>query len=339
MAARVSEGLLAKDRQDLNPAVETFVAPFFIIGASRSGTTMLRIMLASHSMLEVPPEAWFLGKIVCSTDGCAPLNSADLERIKNLVVHDGTWPEWNVEESKLAEVFRGMEDKKLAELLDALFRIWGKAGSRSVRWGEKSPRHTYIAGQLKSLFAGAQFIHMLRDGRDSCASMLQRGWYEGSFRRICQHWSSCTKAAVEFGQSHPSGMLEVRFERLLADPEGEMQSVCRFLGVPFEPSIVDYQAYAREHLPPSARDVHSKLFRPPDAQEAGKWKRSMNVWQEAIFLAVAGRTARQVGYGSGHRLAARILSPFAALIAMCASAIGLLKAIHPRRAEPVPSVR
>ena len=304
-------------------------APFFIVGASRSGTTMLRIMVASHSMLEVPPEAWFLGKIVCSTDKNAPLASADLERIKNLVLRDGTWPEWNVSEGAIDDAFRGMEGASLSEVLDALFRTWGRARSRDVRWGEKSPRHTYIAGRLKEIFGGAQFIHMLRDGRDSCASMLQRGWYEGSFRRICQHWASCTRAALDLGKNHPDALLEVRFERLLADPAGEMQNVCRFLGVPFEPSMVDYQAYAREHLPPSARDLHSKLFLPPDVREAGKWKRSITLWQEAIFLAVAGRTAKEVGYGSGHRLSARLLSPLAALAATFASAIDWVKAVFP----------
>jgi len=312
-------------------AMQSLTAPFFIVGASRSGTTMLRIMVASHSMLEVPPEAWFLGKIVCSTDKNAQLASADLERIKNLVLRDGTWPEWSVSEDALDDAFRGMEGARLSEVLDALFRTWGRARLSGVRWGEKSPRHTYIAGRLKDIFSGAQFIHMLRDGRDSCASMLQRGWYERSFRRICQHWASCTRAALDFGRNHPGALLEVRFERLLADPAVEMQNVCRFLGVPFEPSMVDYQAYAREHLPPSARDVHSKLFRPPDVQEAGKWKRSITVWQEAIFLAVAGRIAEQVGYGAGHRLSARMLSPFAGLVAAFASAIDRVKSVLPAK--------
>jgi hypothetical protein len=302
--------------------------PFFIIGASRSGTTMLRIMLASHSMLEIPPEAWFLGKIVCSTDNSTPLAREDVERIINLLVHDDAWLEWNVEESKLKDAFRGIEGSNLAALLDALFRFWGKARLRSVRWGEKSPRHTYIAAKLKSVFEDAQFIHMLRDGRDSCSSMLQRGWYEGSFRRICQHWASCTQAAVEFGKLHPNVIHEVRFERLLADPKGEIQSVCRFLGVDFEPVMVDYQTYARENLPPSARHVHSKLFRPLDMQEAGKWKRSMNVWQEATFLAVAGSISKKVGYGSGHRLIARILSPLAMLVARSAAAIDYLRMLR-----------
>lgn len=308
-------------------------APFFIIGASRSGTTMLRVMLASHSELEVPPEAWFLGKIVCSTNERTPLASSDLERIKNLVLNDGTWPEWGIDDSQLAKVLAGMEGTTLSEVLDNVFRLWGKACRKSVRWGEKSPRHSYIADQLKSVFSDAQFIHMLRDGRDSCASMLERGWYEGSFRRICLHWASCTKAAINFGQSHPHSMTQVRFERLLADPDAEIQSVCRFLDVPFEPSMVDYQAYAREHLPTSARNLHSKLFRPPDKHETGKWKHCMNLWQEATFLAVAGRTAKEAGYGSDHRFAARILAPLAGLVATCASAIDHLKALRAHNAK------
>lgn len=284
-------------------------------------------MLASHSMLAVPPEAWFLGKIVCSTDASVPLDAKELERIKGLIVGDGTWADWNVDESMLEDAFRGMEGAKLATVIDALFRTWDKARSENVRWGEKTPRHSYIAGKLQAIFEGAQFIHMLRDGRDSCASMLQRGWYEGSFRRICEHWASCTRAAVEFGKSHPASFHELRFERLLADSAAEMRAVCTFLEVPFEENMVDYQSYAHRHLPISARDLHSKLLKPPDLRESGKWKLTLSLWQEAVFLAVAGRTAEESGYSDGHRYFARLLAPVAAL------AVGLAHGIDQARIQ------
>ena len=35
-------------------------APFFVVGAGRSGTTLLRLILAGHSRLHIPPETWFL---------------------------------------------------------------------------------------------------------------------------------------------------------------------------------------------------------------------------------------------------------------------------------------
>jgi hypothetical protein len=33
-------------------------APFFIVGSGRSGSTLLRMMLASHSRITIPPETW-----------------------------------------------------------------------------------------------------------------------------------------------------------------------------------------------------------------------------------------------------------------------------------------
>ena len=41
----------------------------FIVGAGRSGTTLLRMMLAVHPELAIPPETHFLRSIEkCSTD-------------------------------------------------------------------------------------------------------------------------------------------------------------------------------------------------------------------------------------------------------------------------------
>ena len=40
------------------------MAPFFIVGSGRSGSTLLRLMLASHSRIAIPAETWFLADLV-----------------------------------------------------------------------------------------------------------------------------------------------------------------------------------------------------------------------------------------------------------------------------------
>src|SRR5579862_7287857 len=40
------------------------VTPFFITGCGRSGTTLLRLMLANHSRIHIPAETWFIRSLV-----------------------------------------------------------------------------------------------------------------------------------------------------------------------------------------------------------------------------------------------------------------------------------
>lgn len=288
-------------------------APFFIIGSSRSGTTMLRLMLSAHPRLEVPSEAWFLGKIISTIPNNMPLGTQEIARIRTIILNDITWNEWNTSPRQLDVILDESIGEPLPEVVDRLFRKCRGGIPPGVRWGEKSPRHTYLAGRLSELFPEAHFIHMLRDGRDACASMLSRGWYEGCMRRIAEHWGSTVRAADDFSCRAKNRFLEIRFEDLLSNPRKELMTTSSFLGVDFDECMLDHVKIADKMLGPLSRQVHEKLFRPADPEECGKWRTQFSVWNEAIFLVVAGTIARKMGYGEGHRCQAKILRPPAQL--------------------------
>ena len=77
-------------------AVNTNSAPFFIVGSGRSGTTLLRMILASHSGLAIPPETWFLLPLLRRLDTSRPLSAAEVNYAVQTVTSHYRWPDMNL---------------------------------------------------------------------------------------------------------------------------------------------------------------------------------------------------------------------------------------------------
>ena len=68
-------------------------APFFIVGSSRSGTTLLRMMLCSHSRLSIPPETWYLRPLLERFSIDLALDAAEIESAVTIVTQHHRWPD------------------------------------------------------------------------------------------------------------------------------------------------------------------------------------------------------------------------------------------------------
>lgn len=289
--------------------------PFFIVGAGRSGTTLLRLMLCGHQELFIPPEAWFLGDIMWRLPLAEPLGKDHLLECEKLILASDRWKDWKCPEEKLRQILSGCAGLDQAQMIDRLFRsVFGLAPE--VRWGEKSPKHSYIASRIGRIFPGSQFIHLIRDGRDVTSSMLARGWFGGSARRVAEHWERCVRSSARAKEFGPDRYLEVRFEDLIACPESELRRICGFLRVDFEPRMLAYHNQVGEFIPAGEAVYHAKLNAGLSRDEVGKWKDSLGAWEEAVFWAVAGGLKEQYLGDSPVRGKARLLLP-AAKISVC----------------------
>lgn len=215
----------------------TFPDPVFIIGAPRSGSSILGWSLAQHSALHTENESdifYYLFK-----DG-------HLERAFETSVArpDGSWLANHRVELKgfLAHLGLG---------LNALFT----ATSNGLRWVDQTPANTLVVERLADMFPGARFIHLLRDGRRVVHSMVNFGRTFGDpevaermkragrlppwatdFRDACQTWTRMVGIASEFCQRYPDRALTIRNEGLITDPDATMREVLEFLGLPHEPA-------------------------------------------------------------------------------------------------------
>lgn len=255
-------------------------APVVILGVSRSGTTLLKEMLDRHSRLAVPTESYFIPQL-WDRHGERPdpeAFRADLARLQRV-------REWGVrpEELRLGPTF--------GDCVQAVYRAYAEAQGKE-RFGDKTPAYMQHLELLERAFPGAQYVHLIRDGRDAALSFVAMrrrprfNWARprGLLSFACQ-WRTEVEGARRFA---PAGRyLELRYEDLVAEPERKLRDVCAFLGLEFEPGMLQYH---REGLPD-----HPMLAEAPRPGRS-RWREQLAPGQVERFEAVAGDLLAELGY-------------------------------------------
>lgn len=266
-------------------------SPVVVLGVSRSGTTLLKEMLDRHSQLAIPSESYFIPQL-WDRHGDRPDPDAFVEDLGRLA----RVREWGV---RPGEVRRRLPPRpSFADAVQAVYRIYAE-GRRKPRFGDKTPAYMQRLPLLARAFPGAQYVHIVRDGRDACLSFLgmrrkpRFNWARprgvGSF--ACQ-WELELGQARRFGAAlGASRYLELRYEDLVVDPERCLRRACAFLGLEFEPAMLEYHHNVdRTRL----RD-HPRLAEPP-TPGLRQWRRQMAPRDVELFEAVSGRVLEAYGY-------------------------------------------
>ena len=287
-------------------------SPIFILGNPRSGTTLLRLMLACHPRLAVPPECGFaLWLRERYGDWAARDKSTDrLEEFLDDLFEARKFDTWGLDRDALREWVRGMKPNDYRSLVESVY--WHFASLRAplaTRIGDKNNFHIHRVADLASLFPGCVLVHIVRDGRDVACSYreLAAGRFSSEYRpdlpqaigEIAREWRSAVlapEAAVAAGVMSP--VHTVRFEDLVSDPTVALRSICDFLGEPFSVQMLEYHARnASEQLEPSETMAWKrKTIEPLDRSVIGRHRRLLAEEEIADFEAEAGDALRRFGY-------------------------------------------
>ena len=273
-AADASEGASPSSREDTR-------SPIFIGGAGRSGTTLLRVILDSHSRIACGPE---LKVIPSVADLWAKFRSEYAPFLAE------SW----MGENEVDEIFRGF----IANLLEPLRRHEGKA-----RVAEKSPNNVFYFAHLHRIFPDATFLHMLRDGRDVVASLLTMRWttpagapvdYTRDARLAARYWARAVRAGRDFAQTAGGKRYrEIRYEELVSRPEPCLRSLFTYLDEPWEPAVMRF--YER----PRALGGESsavQVTRAIHAGSVGRWEIELTKDERAAVKDEVGALLIELGY-------------------------------------------
>ena len=155
-------------------------------------------------------------------------------------------------------------------------------------------------GLIERLFPDAQYVHLIRDGRDAALAFLDMP--EGVVTRTWAHprspagfaceWRTEVRRARDLGRRLGlSRYLEIRYEDLVADTEGAVRSICDFAGIPFEPAMLEYAGA----VDVSAKPHHQRLLQPP-TRGVRNWRTQMSRADALAFEAIAGDLLAELGY-------------------------------------------
>jgi len=266
--------------------------PLFVLGVRRSGTTLLRVMLDRHSELAVPDESYFVPQVADRHRGRIDVEafSEDLRRLTTL-------REWGVDPEAVRARLR--PGATVGEGIAAVYQTYADRQGKT-RWGDKTPMYMEHLTLLERLFPGAQYVHLIRDGRDAALSFLAVPWgiMTGTWAHprdaegfACQ-WRTEVGAARALGRRvGEERYLEVRYEQLVAEPESVLRRVCTFAGLDYEPAMLDYAGA----LDLTSKPHQQSLARAP-TPGLRDWRAQMRPVDLAAFERIAGDLLLELGY-------------------------------------------
>ncbi len=196
--------------------------PFFLVGAERSGTTLLRLMLSHHPCL-----SW------CE----------EFEYVVDKVNDDGTFPELKqyYEWLETHGIFQAINFQISPELdyvqLVNSFLLQKRERDHKELIGATVHRHF---DRLLRIWPDARFIHIIRDGRDVARSCIGMGW-SGNVWTGTKRW---LEAEFLWDQLKPklSGdrYIEIIYENLITDPTTTLTKICDFIGIEYDQQMLNY---------------------------------------------------------------------------------------------------
>jgi hypothetical protein len=242
----------------------------FLIGAPRSGSTLLARMLGTHPQIEAPAELHWI----------TPLAHLGYFARVERAPYDPIITEAAMRE--LVAALPGGEADYLEALRAASDRIYSKLLAPSGRslLLDKTPAYALVLDFLAKLYPEARYVVLTRNPLAVWSSFVQ-SFFDGDADAAHAHnplLERYVPAIARFLREKPVPLTQLRYEDLVSDPEAALSGVCRFLGIEFRAEMVDYGARAESRVQ-SARGLGDPVTvaretRPTTASLA-RWAKEM----------------------------------------------------------------
>lgn len=296
----------------------------FIVGVSRSGTTLVKNILNASSRVGIATENHFLGHLI-PREGARHVfrrfgDLADDRNVEHLVdfVYSGgmatasrlrgmsrQW-RWTVRNVPRAEFLRRLlaGDRSERAIFTVLLETYAEKKGKTIK-GEKTPAHVRYVDTLFEWYPDARVIHMIRDPRGIYVSELRRRIRtpESVPYRILARvprllagavllettivWAESIWRLRRNRRQYGDNYLGVRFEDLVGEPDREVRRICEFLGIEFEAAMLD-QVVVSWGQRLGERGI--------DRGAADRWRTNIGPIAERWLRAWFGGTLRSLGY-------------------------------------------
>lgn len=303
----------------------------FVVGVSRSGTTLMRNILERSERIALAPENHFLGHLL-EREGARYYfrHAGDLahdETMRKIVdmiysgefQHRSRWrevsPYWrwltasvSQEEMERRLVALRAEDRSERGLMGAFMRVYADYHGRPIM-GEKTPAHLAYVDTLLEWFPNGRVVHMIRDPRAVYVSdqyrrlTKRRPPYSWLIRipfalsavllvQVTWTWAGAARRDRDFRMRYPDRYRLVRFEDVVTHPDGTLPALFDFLGVAPPPD-------------PTAVKVYAHGFRwgqeGLDSAAASRWRQHIGPFPRRWLTFWLAGYMRRFGYSEGQR--------------------------------------
>ncbi len=296
----------------------------FIVGVSRSGTTLLRKTLNQSDWIAISNENHFLGHLL-PREGVrwkfrrfGDLGREDnVRRLVDYVYGGGlkassrlrgmskAW-HWIIKNVDRNDFLRQVleSDRSEAALFTVMMRVYADRKGKPIV-GEKTPAHVRYVPTILQWYPEGKVIHMLRDPRAIYVSELRRRRKEADTFPYKQlkwagplfglyillqttfAWYESVSRCARYRKQYPKNYYPLKFEDLVRDPRNRLERVCEFLGVEFQDKMLDQVVVSKGFA------AGQQGF---DADAADRWRAQIHPWALSWFTFLFRKQLGELGF-------------------------------------------
>jgi hypothetical protein len=296
----------------------------FVVGVSRSGTTLMRTLLERSDRIAIAMENHYLGHLIPGYGARQvfrrlgdPHDDATIRRIVEFVYsgayqRQSRWREispywrWLIGSVPRDEVERRLlaSDRSERGMWLALLRLYADLSGNKKIVGEKTPAHIGYAELVFEWFPSARMVHLIRDPRAIYVSEVRRrrkrpsppySWLmrvPGAFEmtmllQVAATWSRAVGRHFQLVAKFPGRYTMIRFEDLVRDPDRVLTGLYDFLGVVMPADAAAVTVVSRGY------NLGAEGL---DADAAGRWRTQINPLANRLLTILTSRRRKALGY-------------------------------------------
>jgi Sulfotransferase family len=272
----------------------------FIVGCARSGTTLVHRIVDAHPEIAITTEMHWISHYVNYFKNQKRLVTPEL--VSELTGHK-RFAQFEIPREQFEGLLGSGEALPYPTFLNRVFGLYGKIKNKPLV-GNKTPAFVRSIPIFHALWPEAKFVHIIRDGRDVCMSILNwkkaertagryASWEEDPVSTTALWWERKVRKGREDGAALGPGLYhEMHYEDLVEDPERECNRLCEFLGVPYDDAMIRFHE-GRERVEPG-RGAKSAWLRVTSGLR--DWRTEMCTGDVERFEAAAGDLLEELGY-------------------------------------------
>ncbi len=245
---------------------------YFIVGAPRSGTTLLQKMVSSHSMLfSIQTETGVFS-------------------FQNLFVADKN--HFELTEKERGELF--VQARDIVDYFDKGVRTLMRKNN-GKEFVEKTPQHVNYLPLILNHFPNSKVIHLVRDGRDCYCSAKN---YPNlipqaeSCITFARYWKKCVSNPLRFRNS--TNLITVRYEDLVNNPRNQLGKIMSFIGFPLEEQQLDPAVFGNDRRAEQA--PFHRLSSAVSPASVLRWQTELTAMEKDQFEQIASHELSEFGY-------------------------------------------
>lgn len=274
--------------------------PVFVVGAPRSGTTLVYSLLLASGEFAMYEEGET--RLLQCRGRYGPLWFGPSYR---RFMEDWIASDQFLRAGLPAEPFRREAERHRSSYVDFL-RFFMSEMCRTQgrsRWAEKTPANVHHMERLARAFPTALFVHVVRDARDVALSRRKLGWHvvrsddrDRQLLGAVKHWELLVRKGRRSGRRLGGRYLELRFEDLVEEPEPEISRLARFTDAAIP---VRFDAGPKVGALKKGFSAFEDPIGGISSRPVGRWRKHLSDREREIVVAAGGSALEDLGYPTG----------------------------------------